>query len=237
MLTRTVFTTTNSPVPTKGGLCGGFESYHGTWIFKCHMHRKAVMTEQPRMTDAEWRETVQKVKAFAQECFNILGMSGWTFGFDRARRRAGCCRYYAKGGVITLSVHYLYRNAGKWEEITDTILHECAHALVGPDHGHDAVWQAKCIEIGCKPVRCYDSEEVDMPKGNWQATCPGCRRTFHRHRRTRTKLHCRACGPQRGQLTFTWGQPKQKPVIDNRAELQSRIEQIRAKKQAASDSQ
>jgi hypothetical protein len=40
------------------------------------------------------------------------------------------------------------------EEIVDTILHEIAHALVGPRHGHDTVWKAKCTDIGARPERC-----------------------------------------------------------------------------------
>jgi hypothetical protein len=32
--------------------------------------------------------------------------------------------------------------------ITDLILHEIAHALVGPSHGHDVTWKAKALEIG-----------------------------------------------------------------------------------------
>jgi len=33
-------------------------------------------------------------------------------------------------------------------EVKGIWLHEIAHALVGPGHDHDAVWQAKCREIG-----------------------------------------------------------------------------------------
>ncbi len=31
------------------------------------------------------------------------------------------------------------------------LLHEVAHALVGPDHGHDQVWKDKALQIGCRP--------------------------------------------------------------------------------------
>lgn len=30
----------------------------------------------------------------------------------------------------------------------DTVAHEVAHALVGPAHGHDAVWRRKAVELG-----------------------------------------------------------------------------------------
>lgn len=85
----------------------------------------------------------------------------------------------------------------------DTILHEVAHALVGPGHGHDEVWKATCLEVGARPERCY-GEEVEMPKGRWRATCGGCGREHDRHRRPKRPAgwHCRACGKERGVLVW-----------------------------------
>jgi SNF2 family DNA or RNA helicase len=34
-------------------------------------------------------------------------------------------------------------------EVRCTILHEVAHAIVGPDHAHNEVWESKAREIGC----------------------------------------------------------------------------------------
>lgn len=31
------------------------------------------------------------------------------------------------------------------------LLHEIAHALVRPGHGHDQVWKDKALQIGCRP--------------------------------------------------------------------------------------
>ena len=44
-----------------------------------------------------------------------------------------------------------YRNGP--EEVRDTILHEVAHALVGPGHGHDTVWKATAAQVGARPQR------------------------------------------------------------------------------------
>jgi predicted SprT family Zn-dependent metalloprotease len=86
-------------------------------------------------------------------------------------------------------------------EIVDTLLHEIAHALVGPGHGHDAVWKAKCVEVGARPQRCGNA---DMPPGRWRASCPSCKQVFSRHRRPRRLQgwFCRSCGPERGRLAW-----------------------------------
>ena len=60
--------------------------------------------------------------------------AGWRFGFDLAPARGGICRYATK--QITLSVSYCLK-ASK-QEVIDVLLHEIAHAIVGPGHGHDA---------------------------------------------------------------------------------------------------
>ena len=69
---------------------------------------------------------------------------GWKFGFDLAPARGGVCRDTEK--QITLSVTYCLKASEA--EIVDTILHEIAHAIVGPQHGHDAVWKAAAQRSG-----------------------------------------------------------------------------------------
>lgn len=128
---------------------------------------------------------------------------GWTFQWDNAKRRAGRCRYGRK--EITLSRHYVALNvADRPDDVIDTILHEIAHALVPPKHGHDDVWKAKCVEIGARPVRCLDSAYAEMPKGKLVATCAGCGRVYRRHKQLKagTWSYCRKCGPKLGRLAF-----------------------------------
>lgn len=143
------------------------------------------------------------------------GLAGWTFAFDGARRRAGGTFHpdaaAGRPGRISLSVHYCERNSE--EDVKDTILHEIAHALVGPGHGHDDAWKAKCNEVGARPERCY-SEAVDMPNGRWRSVCPNCRRARHRHRRPNppTGWYCKPCGPELGALTWGCAQPPMSPT-------------------------
>jgi hypothetical protein len=73
----------------------------------------------------------------------------------------------------------------------DTILHEIAHALVGARHGHDRVWRATALRIGCSGTRCVP-EEAPRVEGAWIGVCPaGHRSTLHR-RPMRVKS-CRQC--------------------------------------------
>lgn len=126
------------------------------------------------------------------------GLHAWAFTFNRRKQALGLCVYGRRS--IELSIHFVERDNPP-EEIRDTILHEIAHALVGPGHGHDKVWKRKCIEIGARPQRCG---QADMPEGNWRARCGSCGKCFHRYKKP--KRHggwfCRDCGCERGRLVW-----------------------------------
>ena len=112
-------------------------------------------------------------------------LSGWRVKLDHARRRAGQCDYNSQ--TISLSRHYVrYADAN---HIKDTILHEIAHAIVGPHHGHDAVWRQKAREIGCTANRCHT---LSFSTARWKMFCPNGCFEVQRHRR-KSGLVCAAC--------------------------------------------
>lgn len=115
------------------------------------------------------------------------GLRGWTFEFDRARVRAGACHFADRR--ITLS-RLLAARQGE-AEVRETLLHEIAHALVGPRHGHDEVWRARARAIGATGERCYRAEEPLVP-GRWQGRCVAGH-VVHRHRRPQGLLLCARC--------------------------------------------
>ncbi|MGI9142568.1 MAG: SprT-like domain-containing protein [Fluviibacter sp.] len=64
----------------------------------------------------------------------------------------GSCNHTKK--LIRLQPCYVERASE--EMLTNTILHELAHAIVGVGHGHDHTWKRKAIEIGCNGKRLGD---------------------------------------------------------------------------------
>lgn len=113
----------------------------------------------------------------------------WRFEFDTAVKRFGCCHHSAR--KITLSRALVRLNA--IEKVTDTILHEIAHALVGGGHGHNHVWKRKCIEIGARPVRCYDTATTETVQLRYRTQCCAANTTSKAKRPTGC-FTCRKCG-------------------------------------------
>jgi predicted SprT family Zn-dependent metalloprotease len=116
------------------------------------------------------------------------GLTGWTFAFDRARVRAGACHHHDRR--ITLSPHLT--RAHDEGQVRETLLHEIAHALVGPRHGHDEVWRARALAIGSTGRRCYPTGEEPVVPGRWQGRCVAGH-VVHRHRRPSRVLVCTRC--------------------------------------------
>lgn len=115
------------------------------------------------------------------------GLNNWQFGWDRAKRRYGLCDHGRKR--ISLSIYLTPLSSDS--EIENTILHEIAHALVGQKHGHDRVWKAKALQIGCDATRC--GKAVVIPK-TFVGTCPHCQSQVYRNRRNHAS--CAQCDSQ-----------------------------------------
>jgi predicted SprT family Zn-dependent metalloprotease len=138
-----------------------------------------------------------EAKNLAIQLMNQHGLleQNWHFQFDNAKRRFGVCNHRLKR--IGLSKHLVSLNDEA--RVTNTILHEIAHALVGGGHGHDNVWRRKAIEIGCDGQRCYSTKVVEQPESRYIATCNGCGKVFKRHKMTKSissgnrKQSCGSC--------------------------------------------
>ena len=109
----------------------------------------------------------------------------WDFAWDAAQQRGGICNYEHK--FIGLSASYAL--AIDDQEVLDTLLHEIAHALVGPKHHHDETWSRKARSIGCS-AKVVHNVTFSMPR--WEGSCPNDCSRMQRLRRNR--LICRLCG-------------------------------------------
>lgn len=132
---------------------------------------------------------LQEAKQLACELMDKHGLldEGWCFEYSNAKRQFGVCQYRNK--TIKLSHHLVGLN--DIERVKDTILHEIAHALVGSEHGHDHVWKAKAIEIGCNGERCYSEKDTIVVKGKYVATCVGCGTTYRKFKNPRRGYWCK----------------------------------------------
>jgi len=133
---------------------------------------------------------LDQARQLARRLIDEQGLTDWQFGFDRARRRFGCCRPRQK--LITLSRPLTELN--DLAEVRDTLLHEIAHAL--SPGGHTAAWRRVCIAIGAQPRRCFSSTMVKLPEIKWShhyvATCI-CPVQHVRKRKPTLKYVCRGC--------------------------------------------
>lgn len=117
------------------------------------------------------------------------GLDDWRVVADHAKTRAGACRFRTKTISLSRPLTALHDE----ELVRDTILHEIAHALVGPTHGHDRVWRATARQIGCTGERLV-SADAPRVEGDWRGQCPAGHE-ITRHRRPQRVVSCSQCSP------------------------------------------
>lgn len=131
------------------------------------------------------------------------GLTSWHFRFDNAVRRFGVCRY--RDSTISMSRELTRLNVEA--EVRDVILHEIAHALVGPGAGHGPKWRRKAREIGAQPTRCYEADAVQRPPAKYVGTCACPGKRIERQRLAQWMRDGQGCCPQcRETVTFNLNQ-------------------------------
>lgn len=149
---------------------------------------------ESRPTDGD-DQRLAETASLAERLMSEHGLSEWSFQFDDASRRAGCCDYGTK--VISLASQYALTATPT--EVRDTILHEIAHALVGPRHNHDSVWKATARSIGCTGDRCHS---VAFAPSKYIVSCPRCGWHERANRKERDFV-CKTCRGHLRYQTFT----------------------------------
>lgn len=166
---------------------------------------------------------LQELEAIAKQELLRHGLHDWTFGWSTAKRRLGVCKYREKR--IEIAKYYALHNSPA--NVRDTLLHEIAHALAGPQAGHGPLWKATAKKLGATPRACDTSPETVVKPGNWQATCAVCRQTYHRYRRPQSMTGYRCRCASRSSLIFQFvGDPAQQPPAPRRSGIEARWEAI-----------
>ncbi len=130
--------------------------------------------------------TLEAMK-IANKLMSEHGLDDWTFAFDRSVRRFGCTHY----SIRQISLSRALTELNDVARVTNTILHEIAHALCGRGVGHGYQWRIMARNIGCDAQRAYNGNVVATPTKKFVGECPGCGKETRAHKRT--KIACREC--------------------------------------------
>ena len=111
-------------------------------------------------TATDRRSRAARLTAIAAQARDLMdrhGLDEWTLRFNTARQKHGECRALQK--LILLSRVHAVNDPP--DQVTDTILHEIAHALAGPGAGHGPAWKAIARRLGATPKSCVpESDEA-----------------------------------------------------------------------------
>ncbi|QOQ39666.1 SprT-like domain-containing protein [Trueperella pecoris] len=128
------------------------------------------------------------------------GLTTWHLSIDRAKRRAGYANHSRKTISLSRPLIELYSP----EQVRLLVLHEVAHAIVGPTHGHDEIWREACVRIGGDGRTSVNPRWPNVD-ALWVGVCPNGHR-LNRHRLVRRASTCRRCSPtydERYLMTWT----------------------------------
>lgn len=136
----------------------------------------------------------QRIEDTTYTILNENGLHNWTVSFGSAYNRLGSCSHHKK----TIRFSMRFAEALPWEETYDTILHEIAHAIVGPGQGHNYVWRNAARELGLSNPQSHASVDVEFEKP-WIGTCP----SGHTTSMARAPQRVRSCGTCSGGRGFS----------------------------------
>lgn len=127
---------------------------------------------------------LNEAKKLALSLMSDHNLNHWSFKWQHQKTSFGTCYHSRKAiGLSKILVPQM-----TIEAVTNTILHEIAHALVGGGHGHSYIWQRKAIEIGCDGNRTNDHNVEVKPK--YIAICKGCGKEITAHRKPKRSHWC-----------------------------------------------
>jgi predicted SprT family Zn-dependent metalloprotease len=137
---------------------------------------------------------LQEVRSEAISLMREHGLTDWTFKWDRTVGRFGFCDCTMKEIILSRPMTEHETNP---QRVTNTILHEIAHALDCKQRGytnHDETWQSLAKSIGCSGTQCSSSKDIDKKKFvKWMAKCGHCGKEYFRYHKPKGALSCSQC--------------------------------------------
>lgn len=133
------------------------------------------------MSDAD------RVETWARALIRLHLDDSWSFGFDSAKRRVGACHYATRR--ITISRYFVPLLSD--DEIHQTLLHEVAHALAGPDAGHGSAWRTIARDLGYEGGARHDGPAATSV-APWVGHCPNGHEVY-RFRAPQRDTSCGQC--------------------------------------------
>ena len=151
-------------------------------------------------------QDLEMIEKTARELIAEHAPEGWSFAWSRATETYGHCDYKAK----TIRISKPNAAHQQLSQTFDTVLHEIAHAIVGPGHGHGCEWMIIARRLGASPVA-SQAETADVPLRSvaapWVGTCPAGHVSPQRfYRKPKRRYSCSACSPRWSEdhiLTYT----------------------------------
>lgn len=131
---------------------------------------------------------LQEAETLALETMQKYGLDDWHFEWTRAKSFIGDCSHSVK----RLRLSKPLTEANDVPVILDTVLHEIAHALVGPGVKHGPEWKAMARKLGAHPRHAAERGTVAAPPKRYRAD-HHCGRTFRRDRMPSSNLYCSKC--------------------------------------------
>lgn len=129
--------------------------------------------------------TEQEARDLTLRYLRHFGLPEWHFRVGRAVKVLGVCLH----GKRTIQLNRVFFTHATDMQVLNTVLHEIAHALVGPGHGHGQVWKAKALEIGCNGLRLSVWNRPDSAY-RYKAVCAECGKVYYRLGLPRKKRSC-----------------------------------------------
>lgn len=131
---------------------------------------------------------LSEVRIWAAELIDKYLDDSWSFTFDRAKTRAGKCNFSKR--EISVSRYLAEKHSD--EQVRQTLLHEVAHAKVGPHEGHGAGWQSYAEQIGYVGGRTHAADIADE-FATWIGVCPNGHEVYRFRRPGNRQVSCAKC--------------------------------------------